>query len=80
MDWISEIIFGKVFGFIDGYKTYLFGVYLFMKGFFGMCGHYWPDIGFDALPLHESGNYMEAGIAAWCAKSAMAKTSPSACK
>jgi hypothetical protein len=73
MDWVSEIVFGKIFGFIDGYKSYLFGLYLILKGFFGLCGHYWPDVGY-ALPVTTANNYIEAGVAAFCAKSAIAKT------
>jgi hypothetical protein len=80
IDWISDFVFGRVFGFIDGYKTYVFSAYLFMKGLFGLCGHYWPDVGFDSMPLQEAVHYMEAGTAGICAKSAMAKTTPEACK
>ena len=76
MDWISGVVFGKIFKAIDGYKTYLFGFYLFMKGIFGLCGHYWPDMGFDALSVHDANNYIEAGVAAFCLKSAIVKTAP----
>lgn len=76
MDWISKFVWGRIFGFIDGYKTYLFGFYLCAKGFFGLCGHYWPDVGFDALPVHEANNYIESGIAAFCVKSAIVKSAP----
>jgi hypothetical protein len=79
MDFISEFIFGRVFGFLDGYKTYLFGLYLIMKGVFGLCGHYWPDMGFDALPVHDAQNYIDSGLAALCVKSAIVKSGPN-CK
>ena len=64
MNWIIDLIFGRIAKSLDGYKTTIGGVGLILVGVTGLIGHYWPDTGLPDMDIETSLGYVAGGFTA----------------
>lgn len=64
MRFILNLIFGRIFKLLDGYKTMIGGVGLIVLGVIGLIGHYWPDLNLPAMDIDKAMTTMSLGFTA----------------
>ena len=80
MNWIQDLILGKVFKSLDGYKMYIMGAAFVMKGLFELVAHYMPDAGLPACETKQGVDDIMIGLSIFAGKSAIVKSTPEAQK
>jgi len=77
MNWLLDMIFGKLFKALDGYKLYICGAAFVVKGLVELVATYWPDVGLPACEVKTATDDIMIGLSIWAGKSAIVKSTPS---